>query len=491
MSDTPTPFILRPQAYRSYPLRHDHLLQQGSLLWQRASASLTALLEQAPHALEAMPATATETTLEQPLKQRWLDYWNSRAPGTGVSRRAAAEQAFLEHMQAAARLAYYHGQLSHTQLRPLLTLLEGRSTTEPPTIYVETLALHTNEGTKLKAAGALVLTPDSDAPVAQLLYLPTHNPALLAFADRQSLQTYLLQNTSEVWPASKLQADAAVHLGYQPAQLASACKQWLSHCRSLYLQAANSRQLAANDEDVATPAPANRAPFAELPAFAAPDPEELGDPSATFGSLSPDIPQSHRWAALKRQHQAMLDMLGDNLQAGNDSPAWTRLKALRAALSQAQERASQAAAGLLGAEKLEDLYRLRYLPNTHYSALYQARLDGLRAEVALQHALGLLTTAQAHQVNAVLSHPQARQRSVDDGVACAVSLTISSVTGTSTLTHVQELPGVVAFTPRSPHRAMASSCSTGRGWAAVWKYSNPARSSNARCFASPPTTLSP
>lgn len=450
MSDTPTPFILRPQAYRSYPLRHDHLLQQGSLLWQRASASLTALLEQAPHALEAMPATATETTLEQPLKQRWLDYWNSRAPGTGVSRRAAAEQAFLEHMQAAARLAYYHGQLSHTQLRPLLTLLEGRSTTEPPTIYVETLALHTNEGTKLKAAGALVLTPDSDAPVAQLLYLPTHNPALLAFADRQSLQTYLLQNTSEVWPASKLQADAAVHLGYQPAQLASACKQWLSHCRSLYLQAANSRQLAANDEDVATPAPANRAPFAELPAFAAPDPEELGDPSATFGSLSPDIPQSHRWAALKRQHQAMLDMLGDNLQAGNDSPAWTRLKALRAALSQAQERASQAAAGLLGAEKLEDLYRLRYLPNTHYSALYQARLDGLRAEVALQHALGLLTTAQAHQVNAVLSHPQARQRSVDDGVACAVSLTISSVTGTSTLTHVQELPGVVAFTPPQP-----------------------------------------
>jgi hypothetical protein len=455
MNDAPTPFVARALTYRTYPMRHDNLLQEGSLLWERARTRLQTLLAHAPRASDALPAQQPpldDQALGDRRRQHWIDYWNGRAPDSAVSRRAMAEQAFLDHLQAAAQLAYYHGQLNHTQLLPLLTLLEGGSETHSRQIYVETVALQTADGTRLKTAGALLLTPDSDAPVAQLLYLPSHDPALLAFADRQALQTYLLQNRSQVWPHATLPADAAVKLSYQPAQLSSACKQWLSHSRTRYLEAARTLP-RSDDEDPsaektdAASLPATALPFANLTAFDPPEPTHSVDNFTTFGSLSPDIPQSHRWAELKRQYQAMLKLLGDELPAGSDSPGWVRLKGLLAALTAAQQRAAQAAAGLLGAERLEDLYRLRYLPNAHYSSLYQARLEGLRAEVAVQQALGLLTPPQVQLMHALLAHPQASTRGTESGLACALALSVASLSGTTTTTLTQELPGVVAFMP--------------------------------------------
>lgn len=456
MRDAHTPFIARPLAYQAYPVRHDNLIQEGSRLWECARARLKALLEQAPRVAatrQTEHSAEVEQAPEAPIKRGWIDYWNSRAPKTSVSRRGVAEQSFLDHLRAAAQLTYYHGQLSRAQLLPLLTLLEGSSEAGAQRIYVETLALKLDNGTKLKAAGALVLTLDNDAPVPQLLYLPTQNPALLAFADRQALQTYLLLNRSKVWQGSMLQTDTAVELSYQPAQLASACKQWLSHCRELYLETARAQLTASREDPIKDQSegailPAVEPPFAKLAAFESPEPTHTHDNFVAFGSLSPDIPQSQRWAEVKRQHQAMLNMLGDDLRAGSESPAWMRLNTLFAALARTQERASQAAAGLLSAETLEDLYRVRYLPNAHYSALYQARLDGLRAEVAVQQALGLLTPAQVQLMYVMLSHPQASKRSVETGIACALSLSMSSVTGTGTTTEVQELHGVVAFMRR-------------------------------------------
>ncbi len=451
MSDASNAFTTRPLAQRLYALRHDHLLQEGSQLWERARMCLQALLQHAPRATDVLQAAeVTVQTREQVLKQRWLDYWNGRAAHTALSRRAVAEQAFLDHMQAAARLAYYHAQLTHAQLLPLLTLLEGGSESGSPSIYLETIALRTAEGLKHKAAGALVVTPDSDAPVMQLLYLPSCDPALKAFADREALQTYLLQNRAQVWPNATLQADAAVKLSYEPAQLVSACKQWLGHCRTRYMEASLAFLACSGENDTAGQgeaaiAPASEPPFARLPAFDAPEPTPSADNFAAFGSLAADIPQSHRWAEVKRQHLALLHLLGDDLRAGSASPGWVRLKTLLATLAATQERAAQAAAGLLNAARLEDLYRLRYLPNAQYSALYQARLDGLRAEVAVQQALGLLTAAQVQLMHAVLSHPQASKRDAQAGIACAMSVSMSSVNGTGTTTHVQELHGVVAF----------------------------------------------
>lgn len=449
MSDAPTPFVARALTYRAYPMRHDNLLQEGSLLWQRARNRLQALLAQAPRAVDTLPArppALNDQTLEDHRRQHWIDYWNGRAPYAAVSRRAEAEQAFLDHLHAAAQLAYYHGQLNHTQLRPLLTLLEGGSEIGSQHIYVETVALQTPDGTRVKTAGALLLTVDSDTPVAQLLYLPSRNPALQAFADRQSLQTYLLQDRRQIWSHANLRTDAAVELSYQPAQLSSACKQWLSHSRLLYLKTARSGSNGESaEEDDAAVLPTNAVPFADLPAFDAPEPAEGADNFTAFGSLSPDIPQSHRWAELKRQHQAMLNLLGDDLRAGSESPGWVRLKDLLAALSAAQERAAQAAAGLLAAQQLEDLYRLRYLPNPHYSSLYQARLEGLRAEVALQQALGLLTLPQVQLMQTILAHPQSSQRGAENGTAYALSLSIADVNGTTTTIRTEELHGVVAF----------------------------------------------
>jgi hypothetical protein len=450
MSDANTLFVSRPLPYRAYPMRHDNLVQEGSLLWEHARTRLQALLAQVPRAIDPLPppAALAEQTLEEQHKQRWIDYWNGRAPHTSASRRVAAEQSFLDHLQAAAQLAYYHGQLTHAQLLPLLRLLEGAGDSETQPVLVETVALKTGEGTKLRAVGALVITADS---AAQLLYLPTQNPALRAFADRQALQTDLLRNRSGVFQSTTLPVDTAVELSYQTAQLSSACKQWLSHCRHGYLEAARA-STPCNGEEVCaatttTRVPTCQVPFATLPAFQTPEPTENADNFAAFGSLSPDIPQSHRWAELKRQHQAMLNLLADDLRAGTDSPGWVRLKAQFAALTQAQARASQAAAGLLAADTLEDLYRLRYLPNAHYSALYQARVDGVRAEVALQEALGLLSTPQVQLMQAMLSNPQASKRKAEDGIACAVSLSFTRTNGAASTTQVQQLHGVVAFMP--------------------------------------------
>jgi len=450
MSDANTLFVSRPLPYRAYPMRHDNLVQEGSLLWERARTRLQALLAQVPRAIDPLPppAALAEQTLEEQHKQRWIDYWNGRAPHTSVSRRVAAEQSFLDHLQAAAQLAYYHGQLTHAQLLPLLRLLEGAGDSETQPVLVETVALKTGEGTKLRAVGALVITADS---AAQLLYLPTQNPALRAFADRQALQTDLLRNRSGVFQSTTLPVDTAVELSYQTAQLSSACKQWLSHCRHGYLEAARASTPCNGEEACAatttTRQPTCQVPFATLPAFQTPEPTENADNFAAFGSLSPDIPQSHRWAELKRQHQAMLNLLADDLRAATDSPGWVRLKALFGALTQAQARASQAAAGLLAADKLEDLYRLRYLPNAHYSALYQARVDGVRAEVALQEALGLLSLPQVQLMQAMLSNAQASKRKAEDGIACAVSLSFTRASDAASTTQVQQLHGVVAFMP--------------------------------------------
>ncbi|MBD8604643.1 hypothetical protein IFT80_18535 [Pseudomonas sp. CFBP 8771] len=450
MRDANHTFTIRPLAYRIYPMRHDHLLQEGSLLWERARARLQALLRSAPRARDARSMPNAAPAREQALQQRWLDYWNGRAAHTAISRRAAAEQAFLDHLQAAAGLAYYHGQLSNAQLLPLLTLLEGTNTAATASIHVHTLALHRAEGTRLQAPGALLLTQVGDEPAAQLLYLPCGDPALIAFADRPALHTYLLKHRSQIWTRATEQTDAAIELSYPPAQLASACEQWLDDCGRRYVEEARTFLAARERNSSASPGEAamlsaSEPPFARLASFDAPEPAQPSDDFAAFGSLSPDIPQSQRWAEVKRQHQAMLDLLGDELRAGADSPGWVRLKALLTTLTGTQQRAAQAAAGLLESARLEDLYRLRYLPNVHYSALYQARLDGLRAEVAVQQALGLLTTAQVQLMRTMVSHPQASKRGAEAGIACALTLSMSNVTGSGTTTHVHELHGVAAF----------------------------------------------
>lgn len=427
---------LRPVPYQRYPMRHDRLLQEGTLLWQQSYATLHTLLDQLPVAsdvlinLKAQQPALSNEALDEGLKQHWIEYWNGRAPRSPHSRRAQAEQAFTGHLQAAAQLAYYHGQLTLAQLEPLLTLLADHAQSDEPTVYVETLALQFEDGEKLKAAGMLVMTLDGDAPVAQLLYVPGETPALLAFANREALQNYLLQHSRRFWPALTRHTTARVALSFQSGQISSACKQWLSQSRQQYQSLASSTALQ---------------PFTELPALEVAELDDSPEAYPGFGNLSPDVTQSQRWTQTRTEHDAMVRLLGDEHAQSTDGPAWRRLNALRKALTDAQDAASQAAAGLLDAQKLSDLYRLRYLPNAHYTALYQARIEGLRAELALQQALGHISQAQAQPLQARLAMPGQPIPDGDQVVAAAVSVSTLTVQGATTTTQTEELPGVAVF----------------------------------------------
>lgn len=436
MIDSIPTLSLRPTPYQRYPMRHDWLAQEGTQLWQQSRSTLQTLLNQVPAAsavwgeLQAQHPQLSTDALNDALNQRWIDYWNSRAPHSPHSRREQAEQAFTGHLHAAAQLAYYHGHLSHAQLEPLLALLEGQKPDEQPTIYVETLALQLEDGEKLKAAGLLVVTVDGDPPVAQLLYAPGEHPALMAFTSRETLQLYLLQQRLRFWPMLAQRSATRVALSFHDGQLSSACKQWLSRGRQQYLT-----QVSANTLQ----------PFIDLPALDLPEPEDSPHSYTGFGSLSPDIPQGERWSQTKIEHDAMVRTLGDEHAGSTSGPAWTRLKALRKALTDAQDQASQAAAGLLDAQSLDDLYRLRYQPNAHYTALYQARIAGLRAELAFQQALGHLSDELAQSLQEVLATPHQQDRDADRFLATAVSLSTVTVAGTTTTTHTNELPGVAVF----------------------------------------------
>lgn len=376
----------------------------------------------APRLLEAVKAL----DLKQAVQNGWNAYWMGRAPGTAVSRRVRAAQLYKSHFEASAHFA----QSSHVQradsLQVLHTLIEPHTAEgNGQRLYTEQLLLNRPHGQALPLPGAWVVTRDSDEPVNQLLYLPFHEPSWQVFTQRTGLERWLLDHQQTLFQHTAPSATIGYQLHAEP--LVAGINQWLTAQAEAQLR---STQVKGMTSDVIEGsisallhADAQDLQRQHKVLFAAPPvlPQALSldntDQTPIFGLLSADLPASERQAMVNQELQAIERWLGDDYDGATQHPGLVLLKQHVDRLRTHQEAAATAAWGMLN-RRVFDLSSL----NTHYTALYHARLGGLRSEAQIQHTLGQLTSAEHALVEAILNQPTATQRALN---AVAVTLSLS------------------------------------------------------------------
>lgn len=417
-------FELKPNL-GEHQVKDPSLGLKGLKAWSDSRQQLNTLINAAPE----QNAAHTEETFTW----KWDRYWDSRAPGTPVSRREHFASQHRAHLQAACQLAFAQGRLSALQLQPLLAILdtvEGAVKANGEQVYIDTLALLQTDDSRIELPGALLINVDSEPPVAQLLYVPHSSTALLHFKERSEVYAYLLANRQPLWP--HIDSDQPVTLDYtsQPAWAQTLSQPWLD-------QLSAQRRLDPQRSD--------RTEVAEPPEFAI-EPASKHFSAPPFGSLHADIPLGLRLASVDQQRQAIETLLGRDYTGDVQHPGLQSLKTQMDALSAAQQAASVAASALLDIEGTKSLIKLRHLPNADYAALLQAREDALRGEANIQYAMGQIDARQLSWVQAVLDTPDHAEREERAAVCAQVSLAYVHQQGDSQVTQVQELDGVMIIT---------------------------------------------
>jgi hypothetical protein len=186
--------------------------------------------------------------------------------------------------------------------------------------------------------------------------------------------------------------------------------------------------------------------FAQAPDLSTQDTstEHSGNDGALFGQLNPDIPLGLRRRALAQQRTALENLLGKDFQGERNDPRLQRLQEQLDALSAAEQTSTSTATALLATDNELKMLELRHQPSPHYTALYQARLAGLRAEADLQLSLQQISAEEYQQLKTVLDAPDKTDWQADVTVARLV-LSATVVEGDTTTTQTQELEGVLLF----------------------------------------------
>ncbi|MBV6822379.1 dermonecrotic toxin domain-containing protein [Pseudomonas sp. PD9R] len=374
--------------------------------------------------LELMAQSAQSTFDEQ--------WWSARARGTDVSRSTLAARLYRQHFEASSQLAFAQGILTREQLKRLQALIDpapAGTATVAPAIHVEQLALKSADGTRAELIGALVITQDTDQPVNQWLYLPSRPSAWTTFKNRNDMEQWLIEHHQQLLGGSRLDAASVDYAALENAPLAISAESLLT-------------QLSTPQTDQQR----HKTVFALIPDLLAEDSDEeqCRDSAGLFGLLSPDIPLSIRRSALADQHTAMQNLLGKDFQGDQNDPRLLTLKQPLDALAAAEQASVTAASALLNTRNPLHMLELRNLPNTHYDALYQARLAGLRAEADAQLALNQISVEEHQWITKVLDAPEQKDRDADVVVA-RLSLSVIEADADSTTTHTQELDGVLLF----------------------------------------------
>lgn len=348
-------------------------------------------------------------------------YWRERAPGTAVSRKDLAIELYRQHFEAACQLAFAEGRLNVEQMNVLLAIID------PPTeglrlgdrtIYAEQLALQRADNSRA-ISGALVITADMDQPVTQYLYLPAQQPALTVFEQRSQMETWLQQYQ---------------HL----AVVSTQHEQVLVH----YTALTDSPLTAGVEQLIASPAVTLLSGAPPAPLADSKEVEPLDETISLFGLLNPDIPLSIRRLSLARQRTAIEALFRDSLWNVTDDPRQLKFKQSLDALAAAEQASQSAASRLLNARDGLRMLELRQKPNEHYSALYQARLAGLRAESDIQLLLSQISTEEHGMLQAILDHSDKTQRSAPV-VVFSLTLTCLNHEGENTQLQSRELEGVL------------------------------------------------
>lgn len=351
-------------------------------------------------------------------------WWSTRARGTDVSRRALAMRLYHQHFEASSQLAFAQGSLTVEQIKSVHTLIDPAkpaTTPEVPAIQVERLTLKTADDTRIELAGALVITRDTGQVVAQMLYLPSRPVAWVNFQNRNEMQRWLIEHQQQLIDSSGPGVASIDYTVLANAPLTGSVDFLLTHLSTAQVSQSQRQAVFAQPTDLSPT-----------------DPNEVDDQSL-FGLLNPDIPLNGRRSALTQQHAA-LESLFDTSNAFLLSVLKQQLDALTAA----EQASATAASTLLDTRNPLNLLELRNLPNPHYTALYQARLAGLRAEADVQLSLNQISAEEHQWLKTVLDAPDKTDQQADVAVA-RVTLVAADVEGASTPVP-QELDGVLLFT---------------------------------------------
>ena len=393
--------------------------------------------------------------LKQRLTDGWNTYWNGRANGSPLSRRHLAARLYRTHVDAAGQLALAEGALSAEQLKPLLAILDpvdGKSEVAGQRVIAEQLALQRADNRFAKLPGVLGISLYGGQSTEQLLYLPTHRPALLHFSQRSELDSWLIRHQHEIPWSVTTDGHSVVDYNNPSAPLEVGAAQLLERLHAIQLESACTglgddiaeqaayALLAVNQVDAQRRAKGGFSEAPDLPAPVHEQDDQALAPSFPLGNPGHEFSLFVRKAAFRQQYSAIENMLEKHDQETFDNPQVTALKALFASLDEAEQAAMTAASALLERERVFDTSTI----NTQYTALYQARLKALQAEANIQLKLEQIDTAEHKLLEAVLKTPASADRS-DQSAAAFVTLSVSETGDIKTVSQRQELEGLLVF----------------------------------------------
>ena len=353
--------------------------------------------------------------LKAELTTHWNAYWNARAPGSALSRRALATHLYRSHFEAAGQLAFAQGTLSTEQLEVFLTVLnlpDAELKIAGQRIDTEQLSLTRSDNSVIKLPAAFVISLDTQQALSQILYLPEHQPAVKHFSQRSEMEDWLLEHQQHLFQVAESAAGSRITYHPQETALNTGLTQWLA--QRLNLQIASA--LKGRDQDMAEYAAhaldeveqleqKHRAEplFAEPPALATTITAEgdIAQDIPPFGLLNPDIPLSRRTLSLAQQCAA----IEQRFQHNPDDPQRLKLKQALDTLSAAQQASHDAASALLDSRDAQKMLELRRETNAHYTALYQARLRGLGAEADIQLILEQISPEEHALIQKTVDDP--------------------------------------------------------------------------------------
>ncbi|AZZ78056.1 hypothetical protein CCX46_23905 [Pseudomonas sp. RU47] len=375
---------------------------------------------------------------------RWANFWEARAPHAAVSRRERSLQFYREHLEATADMALARRTITAQQLKPLQQILDspcGALLLDGQPIHTQQLALLLSNGSKVKLAGAWVISVDDPASASPLLYLPSRSVPVQFFKTRNEMENWLSRQglVPTGLPGEHLRFEyttlfdplvsgsSDLFASRQQAQISALCNTnkgrpglWEHGAQSLMQVDLLDRQRSTASIVASAPSASH-----QLPTF------ETGQ-KPLFGSLSAGIALGVRQAAIKREREALDTLLENDRNGAHKKACQDALNAIEAA----EQACDKAVDTLLYQAQVSEL------SNTHkdFTALHQAHKDALYAEAKLQLALGQLDTDQHALLKAVLDNTGANETNADVSVA-SLTLSMTETVGGTTSVQTEKLKG--------------------------------------------------
>ncbi|QOY72777.1 DUF6543 domain-containing protein [Pseudomonas sp. OST1909] len=348
--------------------------------------------------------------LEQAIEDNWLRYWRTeRAPNTPLTCLNRAIELYRIHFEASGEHLLAENKVHPEVLTPLFSLINPVApTADAPKFCAEQLLLKRTGANTIALPGAWVLTLDTEQPVSQLVYLPTQAPAWHTFSRRLDLERWLLDRQTTLFAASDIDPLAIIEYKINNNPLEAGLNLWLKQLANqqyedaikplahVKLHDAYQASQHIDQRDVQRRAQALFAQAPEQPGTTVD--AQVDSDLPQFGLLHNGIHASQRKVLIRQHRLALEKLLGSNTPT---SPAWQSFEQQLNNLKVQQRAAEDAARAMLNRRHL-DLAAL----NTHYSALYQARVQGLRIEANIQRTLDQITEAELLQITSALDTPK-------------------------------------------------------------------------------------